>query len=55
VHFLVHYEKFGWIQQAIAREKELKKLSRENKDIIIKASNPEFKFLNYNFEGQQAP
>ena len=50
VHYLVHFEKFTWIQQAIEREKELKKLSRINKETIIKEFNPELKFLNHYFE-----
>ena len=49
IHYLVYYEEFTWIQQAIEREKELKKLAREHKDRIIKEFNPELKFLNYQF------
>ena len=30
-HFLIYFEKFGWIQLAIGREKEIKNLSREKK------------------------
>ena len=50
VHYLVYYEKFSWIQQAIEREKDLKKLSRINKETIIKESNPDLTFLNHYFE-----
>ena len=50
VHYLVYYEHFGWIQQAIAREKEIKNLTRQKKLNIIKENNPSMKFLNYLFE-----
>ncbi|MGV3586375.1 MAG: GIY-YIG nuclease family protein [Adhaeribacter sp.] len=42
---LVYYERFSDISQAIAREKELKDLSREKKEQLIKAKNPNFDFL----------
>lgn len=47
---LVHYEKFVWVQEAISREKELKKWRREKKLELIRSFNPEFKFLNTHFE-----
>ena len=50
VEFLVYYEHFGWIQLAIAREKEIKDLRRELKLELIKNFNPEFQFLNGHFE-----
>jgi len=50
VHFLLYYEKFTWIQQAIAREKEIKGWKRDKKMELIKTINPEMKFLNYLFE-----
>ena len=46
---LVYYEKFTWIQEAIAREKELKGWRREKKLNLIKDFNPEFTFLNDGF------
>jgi putative endonuclease len=46
VGFLVYYEHFTWIQEAIAREKELKGWRREKKLNLIKNFNPEFTFLN---------
>lgn len=30
VHLLLHYEKYTWIQEAIAREKKIKGWRREN-------------------------
>ena len=47
---LLYYEKFTWIQDAIAREKEIKKWRREKKEALIKTINPEMRFLNYLFE-----
>lgn len=50
LEFLVYYEKFTWVQEAIAREKELKKWRREKKLNLIKEFNPAFEFLNHYFE-----
>ena len=50
VHYLLYYEKFTWIQEAIAREKEIKTWRREKKMNLIKELNPDLEFLNYQFE-----
>ena len=50
LEFLVYYEKFVWVEEAIAREKELKKWRREKKLELIKKFNSEFEFLNHHFE-----
>ena len=50
VHFLLYYEKYSWIQEAIAREKEIKGWRREKKVALIKTINPHLEFLNYLFE-----
>lgn len=50
LEFLVYYEKYTWVQEAIAREKELKKWRREKKLNLIKEFNPTFEFLNLHFE-----
>ena len=50
IEFLVYYEKFSWVQEAIAREKELKKWRRDKKLALIRDFNPTFEFLNYHFE-----
>jgi len=50
IEFLVYYEKFTWIQEAIAREKELKGWIRAKKIDLIKEFNPTFEFLNHHFE-----
>jgi len=50
LEFLVFYEKFTWVQEAISREKELKKWRREKKLELIRSFNSEFEFLNRHFE-----
>jgi len=47
---LVYYEKHGWIQLAIAREKEIKGWRREKKLELIRSINPKMETLNYLFE-----
>lgn len=49
IEFLVYYEKYTWVQEAIAREKELKAWRREKKLELIRGFNPEFDFLNDRF------
>ncbi|PTT76412.1 endonuclease, partial [Chryseobacterium sp. HMWF001] len=50
VCFLIYYQSFGWIHQAIEREKEIKLLKRDKKLELIRAINPNLEFLNYLFE-----
>ena len=47
--YLVHYEKYTWIQQAIAREKEIKGWTRKKKVNLIQDNNPHWEFLNHHF------
>ncbi len=49
IEFLVYYEKFTWIQLAIAREKEIKGWRREKKLDLIRSFNSDFEFLNNRF------
>ncbi len=49
-HYLIYYEKFGWIQLAIEREKEIKNLTREKKLLLIKEINPNLEFWNDKFK-----
>jgi putative endonuclease len=49
-HYLVYYEHFTEIEQAIDREKEIKKWRREKKDKLIASFNPEWRFLNDEIE-----
>ena len=46
VHLLVHYEMFGDIADAIAREKQLKKWNRAWKLRLIEERNPEWQDLS---------
>jgi len=46
----VYYQKFTWVQEAIAREKELKKWRREKKLNLIREFNPAYVFLNDHFD-----
>ncbi len=43
---LLYYERYQFVNYAIAREKELKGWKREKKDALIRTINPELKFLN---------
>jgi putative endonuclease len=45
-HFLIYYEHFQNIHDAIEREKEIKKLRREKKENLINRFNPMWRFLN---------
>ena len=47
--YLIYYELFQFIDQAIAREKELKSWRREKKEILINKFNPDRTFLNDRF------
>jgi len=49
IEFLVYYEKFTWVQQAIAREKEIKGWRRDKKLDLIRSFNDNFEFLNHRF------
>ena len=46
VFYLVYYERFQYILNAIRREKEIKGWVREKKKKLIFEFNPEWKFLN---------
>ena len=49
IEFLVYYENFAWVQQAIAREKEIKGWRRDKKLDLIRSFNENFEFLNHRF------
>jgi putative endonuclease len=46
VHYLLYYEPYKYINEAIAREKEIKGLTREKKMKLINEMNPRLEFLN---------
>src|SRR5438874_119711 len=46
---LVYYEEFYEIDQAIAREKQIKAGSRKNKDLLVSKMNPEWRDLSLEF------
>jgi putative endonuclease len=48
--FLIYYEKYTWVQECIAREKEIKGWRREKKLNLIRSINPNFDFLDSHFE-----
>ena len=43
---LIYYEHFTDVNQAIVREKEIKNMSREKKEELIKTKNPNLNFLS---------
>lgn len=47
---LVYYEVFTSIEEAIAREKQIKGGSRKKKIVMIEGMNPEWRDLSFNFE-----
>ena len=52
---LIYYEKHEYILNAIAREKEIKKWSRQKKEDIINSMNPDRRFLNIEICGHWPP
>ena len=54
-HFLVFYETYRYVNDAIAREKEIKGWLRIKKDKLITDFNPGWKFLNEELLGEWPP
>jgi len=50
VYYLIYWERFQFIDQAIKREKQLKAWSRAKKEKLIFEFNPEWIFLNDEIE-----
>lgn len=44
--YLIYWDKFNFVEQAIDREKEIKGWTRTKKESLINNFNPEWKFLN---------
>ena len=49
-HYLVYYEHFTHVQNAINREKQIKKWRREKKERLINTFNPGWRFINKEIE-----
>ena len=49
--YLIYYEYFTFIEEAIKREKQIKKWRREKKEFLINTRNPEWQFLNEDIVG----
>lgn len=43
--YLLYFEEYEWVQEAIAREKEIKGWIRAKKLNLIRTTNPNFDFL----------
>lgn len=48
-HQLIYYEVFQYVNDAIARENQIKRWSRKKKELLINRSNPEWNLLNRDF------
>jgi len=46
VHKLIHYERFERIEDAIAREKQIKGKTRAKKVALVASTNPEWRELS---------
>ena len=55
VYFLLYFEGHNYINNAIAREKEIKGWSREKKMKMIVTMNPKLEFLNREVFGKWPP
>ena len=49
---LVYFEEFDYVNDALARENQLKGLSRRKKEALIKAMNPEWHDLSEGWDGK---
>ena len=50
--FLLYFEHFTFIDEAIEREKEIKGWKRYKKEALINQKNPEWRFLNEEIKGK---
>lgn len=53
--YVLYYESFRYINNIIAREKGIKGWSRNKKEELINAFNPDWKFLNEEIFGKWPP
>ena len=49
-NYLIYYDRFNYIANAIKREKQIKGWTREKKLALIATKNPQLKFLNENVQ-----
>mgnify|MGYP003296081021 CR=1 FL=1 len=49
VNICIYYEDFNTIEEAISREKEIKKWSRKKKENLINTINPEWKEIDVGY------
>jgi putative endonuclease len=49
--YLIYYEHYTFIDEAIEREKQIKRWRRSKKEFLINTINPSWKFLNDDIEG----
>jgi putative endonuclease len=54
-HFLIYYESFRYVNDAIAREQEIKGWLRIKKEKLISGFNPAWNFLNKELLGEWPP
>ena len=47
VSYLLYYEHYGWVQQAIEREKEIKNFPRSKKLELIRSINPNLEVVSH--------
>ena len=47
---LIYFEEFKYVNDAIAREKQLKKWNRKKKEWLVNMKNPDWVFLNDQFQ-----
>jgi len=46
-YHLIYWERFSSPEEAIAREKQLKKWNRKKKETLIATQNPDWKFITF--------
>jgi putative endonuclease len=54
-YYLLFYEAFDYVNNAIAREKEIKGWRKQKKLELVRSFNPDFKFLNEELLGAWPP
>ena len=54
-HKLLYYESYSDANQALDREKQLKKWGREKKERLIRSMNPDYKDLAEDFSTSASP